>query len=95
MSKKRERYIITGPLTANGVSLTGTVLIDLGPCGYAGKTKDKDGKSLPKKDLKYRKFRFEDVKSAKTLGINKSLTEWSFSEHQIKSLLTLQNEENT
>lgn len=81
-------------MSANGVSLKGVILIDLGPCGYSGTTKTKDGKKLPKSDLVFRKFRMEDPKVFKDLGLPKTLSEFTFCKQSIKTFLTIQDEEN-
>ena len=73
MAKKRDRYTVTGNMAVNGQSLKGVVLVDSGPCGFGGHTTAKDGSKLLKKDLSFRKFKFEDPKVAKQLGLPKTL----------------------
>lgn len=95
MGKRRDRYTITGDLLVNGKSLAGMVLVDLGPCGFAGKTVSKAGEKLLKSDLTYRKFKIEDAKAARSLGLPKTLWEFSFSPQSVAVFLTKHEESNT
>ena len=82
-------------MTANGKSLKGIILVDMGPCGHNGKTTTDAGKKLLKSDLKYRKFKFENPKQGKELGLPKTLTEYVFLPKHIPVFLTKQKEEPT
>lgn len=93
MAKKRDRYVVTGNMSANGKSLKGVVMVDLGLCGATGNTKTRDGKKLLKSDLKYRKFKIEDPKVGKQLGLPKSLWEYVFRPEHVTVFLTKQTEE--
>lgn len=95
MAKKRDRYLVTGNIRLNDVDIRGVILVYIGPCGYAGVTKQKDGSKLLKNDLKYSKFKFEDPKVVKDLGLSRSFNEFSFTENEVSTFLTLQNEDNT
>lgn len=88
MAKKRDRYEITGNMSANGQSLKGIVVVDHGPCGYAGCTTAKDGSKLSKKDMYLQKFKFEDPKAGKALGLPKDLMEFHFNKKDISVFLT-------
>ena len=95
MAKRRDRYEVTGNMSANGRSLKGVVFVDMGLCGSNGATTTKDGKKLSKNDLKYRKFKFESPKVAKELGLPKTLWEYVFRPEHIPVFLTKQPEEST
>lgn len=95
MAKRRDRYTITGNMSANGRSLVGLTVIDMGPCGYAGVTSNKDGERLRKSDLVYRKFKFENPKEGRALGLHKNLWEFTLSPDQVSVYLTQKTEEET
>lgn len=94
MAKRRDRYEITGNMSANGKDLKGVILVDLGVCGYKGNT-TVNGKKLPKGDLRYRKFKFEDPKVGRALGLPKELMEYIMLPEHVSVFLTKQSEENT
>ena len=95
MAKRRDRYVISGNMSANGKDLKGIILVDLGLCGFSGATTTKGGKKLLKSDMVYRKFKFEDPKKGKELGLPKTLTEFTFSPNSIPMFLTKLTEDNT
>jgi hypothetical protein len=92
MAKRRERYVVTGNLSANGKSLKGVVMVDLGICGASGLTTTRDGKKLLKGDLTHRKFKIADPKVGRDLGLPKSLWEYTFLPAHVSIFLTKQEE---
>lgn len=93
MAKRRDRYTITGNMSANGRSLTGLTVVDMGPCGFSGATSTKDGERLRKSDLTYRKFKLENPKEGRSLGLPKDLWEFTLPPHQVPVFLTQKTEE--
>lgn len=95
MAKPRDRYIISGNMSTNGKSLKDITVVDMGLCSSSGTTKTKDGKKLSKNDLTHRKFKFENLKLGKELGLSKSLMEFTLSPEHMAVFLTKQTEDNT
>lgn len=87
--------MISGSMSANGKDLNGIVVVDMGLCGYGGSTTNKDGKKLLKSDMVYRKFKFEDPKKGKELGLPKTLMEFTFLPKHVSVFLTKLTEDNT
>ena len=82
-------------MSANGKSLKDITVVDMGLCAYSGITKNKDGKKLGKSDLTHRKFKFENLKLGKELGLSKSLMEFTLIPEHITIFLTKQIKEDT
>jgi len=95
MANKRDRYVISGRMSANGKDLRGIVVVDLGPCGASGGTTNRDGKKLLKRDLTHKKFKFEDPKSGRELGLPKDLCEFYLRPEHVSVFLTKQEGTNT
>jgi len=86
MSRKRDRYVVTGDYRVNGIDLKGQVLVDLGACTHSGTSSTKEG------DETYRKFRFEQVKEARLIGVPKHFYELTLAEDHVPAFLTKQEE---
>ena len=82
----RARYKIKNNFQINDVDLKGVIVVDLGPCAFGGRTATK-GKKLLKGDSTHRKFKFEDAKVAKKLGISKSLATFAIVNEHIGTAL--------
>lgn len=78
--------MVTGNVRVNGISLKGQVLMDLGPCSFSGE------KARLKGDRTHRKFKFEQAKDARALGLPKDLYEIMFAENHVSTFLTKQEE---
>jgi hypothetical protein len=65
-----------------------TRFVLISPCGYAGRTKTKDGKKLLKRDLSYFMLRFEDRKQAKAVGLPSP--NMSVSAYVLKTFFTIE-----
>ncbi len=96
MGKKLTRYVVTGNVTANSVSLKGVVVMALGPCTWDGRT-PRGGKNpvkIPSTQLTHLKFKFEDMKQAKSMGIPPDLAFLCFKKDLVGKFLTKKTKES-
>ena len=78
--------MVTGDYRVNGVDLKGQVLVDMGACTHSGARATKSG------DKTHRKFKFEQVKEARSIGVQKHFYELTLAEIHVSAFLTKQEE---
>lgn len=78
--------MVTGRFAVNGIDLKGQVLMDMGPCTMSGT------KARLKSDQTHRKFKFENLKEARSIGVPKHFYELTIAENHVSLFLTKQEE---
>jgi len=78
--------MVTGNYRVNGIDLTGLILMDMGPCTGNG------AKATLPNDKTHRKFKFEQVKAARAIGVPKHFYELTIADNHISLFLTKQEE---
>lgn len=78
--------MVTGNFKVNGIDLRGQVLMDMGQCTGSG------NKATQKRDKTHRKFKFEQLKEARSIGVPKDFYELIIAEDHVSFFLTKQEE---